>query len=151
MDITILIEAYQCYIKSLKSRIDSVNIERNVSRDSSVSAKTITVYISNVSCIDNNVEIFDNTNIDVTQSSTKTKSPPTETNPLPSITHTFPNETSISRIVIRRPDCTSMLNAYVKICDGSNNCTYESVPIQSPRCIHQYYTYTIPNNDPCTR
>ena len=151
MDTDLLIEVHQYYIKSLKSKIEKLKTESCVSRDNTILAKCITVYISNLSCIDNNVEIFDNTDTDVTHTSTKTKTPPSTTNPLPSVTFTFSNEVRIKKIIVKRPDCTSMLNAGVKILDSNNNCTYESTAIQQSRCANQYYTYTVPNRDPDIR
>ena len=146
MDTDLLIEVHQYYINSLKSKIENLNASRDNS--DTVSAKCITVYISNLSCIDNDVEIFNNFDANVTHTSTKTKTPLSPTNLLPFITYTFSEEIYIKKIVIKRPDCTSMLNAYIKVCDSNNNCTYESVTIQQSQCINKYYTYTIPNREP---
>ena len=146
MDTNLLIEVHQYYINSLKNKIEALKSDQSV-QDNSVAAKCINVYISNLSCIDNNVDIFNNADTNITHTSTKTKSP-TSTNSLPFITYTFSNEISIKKIIIKRPDCTNMLNACIKVFDNNNNCTYESVVIQQAQSANQYYTYTIPNRDP---
>ena len=147
MDTNLLIEVHQYYINSLKNKIEALKSDQSV-QDNSVAAKCINVYISNLSCIDNNVEIFDNVDTNMTHTSTKTKTSPSSTNSLPFITYTFANEISIKKIIIKRPDCTNMLNVCIKVFDNNNNCTYESVVIQQAQSVNQNYTYTIPNGNP---
>ena len=82
MDTYLLIEVHQYYTNSLKSKIEVLKAEHSVPQDKTVSAKCITTYISNLFCINNNVEIFNNADTNMTHTSTKTITPPSSTNSL---------------------------------------------------------------------
>ena len=59
MDTNLLIEVHQYYINLLKNKIEAQESEQSI-QDNSVAAKYINVYISNLSCIDNNQNTITN-------------------------------------------------------------------------------------------
>ena len=114
---------------------------------SCIAAKTVTLEISQTSCINyGNFEIYD-------ENGRKLENVPGVLIPvaggtLSQIQYIFSKEVSISRIEITRPLCTNMLNSKIKLFDSNNNCKYQSTAITQPDSMRYSYMYTMPNPDP---
>ena len=143
MDISLLVEVHQYYIKALRDKKTEDDKQRTpptivMQAVQTVQAKSITVYLSQLSCIANAVVIFNDTETNITHLTKSTKQQG-------SITYTFPNEQSVHRVIINRPDCTTMTGCYVCIKDNTNTTTYESIPIVNTQDMQRVYTFTIPH------
>ena len=166
MDVSLLVEVHQYYIKSLKEKIRD-NEKRETKPTIVVSApaitqpvdniipafvpaKLVTIEISQSSCLHGCVEIYDvsGTNIVNTAREPVCSAVMRDSNALRKIQFEFPNQTNVQRIVVARPPCTNMVNSRVRITDTTGTCTYESTPVTESQSLCRTYTYTVPNTVP---
>ena len=156
MDISMLIEVHQYYINDLKSKLEksknnvsnAVTITAPQINANSTSEKNVNIYVEKLSCLENNIQIIDTNDLNIFTNSKTILTKNSGINTLPYIKYRTPNDINIKRIIITRPACTSMMNAYIKVFDDKNTCIYESRIIQASQCAKQVYTYNLPNPDP---
>ena len=156
MDISMLIEVHQYYINDLKSKLEksknnvcnAVTITAPQINANSTSEKNVNIYVEKLSCLENNIQIIDTNDLNIFTNSKTILTKNSGINTLPYITYRIPNDINIKSIIITRPACTSMMNAYIKVFDDKNTCIYESRVIQDSQCAKQVYTYNLPNPDP---
>ena len=161
LDKVLMIQIYEHYIKHLQNENENTQIieTRAQPQEQELNIKSVTLYIKKFSsCIRNAVHMYVDNDNDITDTATSTNSDFFTTNEnttentnettinMPWIKYTFPQSSTVSlkKIVVRRPPCTDMQNAYIECRDSTDTLVYKSNSI-TENSLSSNYIFQIPN------
>jgi len=153
LDKLLMLQIYEHYIKHLLNNQNEQSVQPRQQAQTQLQIKSVTLYIKKFSsCIKNAVLMYTDNDNNITNTVTSTHSDfytrNESTNEMPWIKYTFPNnEMSLQKIVIQRPPCTDMHDAYIECRNNADTVVYKSNSITENTCS-VYYTFHLPNTTP---
>ena len=140
LDKVLMIQIYEHYIKHLQTQ---PNDTRAVV-DDTLQIKSVTLFVNKFSsCMTNAVLMYidaDNTTNTATCTNSDFYTKNENMNEMPWIKYTFPHSSTVSlrKIVVRRPLCTDMKDAYVQCRNSTDTVVYVSNAITENNCSSTY-------------